>query len=102
MLTSRQGAEHSLASLFARAEAGVVSVGRAAGNTLSMARQLELPGYSTAALTLSRRHALLQVRDGQLQVLDDATVNGTYVNGQRLNEGIWRVLNEGDVVSLGG
>ena len=102
MLSSREGVEFSLAELFARAEDGCVSVGRAAACTMSMADQLALPGNSEAALTLSRRHVLLKLGEGQLQLRDNNTVNGTFVNGQRVNKGTCKVLNEGDILSLGG
>lgn len=102
---SRPGAAHAhayqLADAFHRATGGCVSIGRSSGNTISMLQELQdLP--SNVVMILSRQHVLLEVRDGQLNVADNDTVNGTFVNGQRIPAGIWRVLNDGDVVSCGG
>jgi pSer/pThr/pTyr-binding forkhead associated (FHA) protein len=99
MLRSRKGRVWELEALFAAAQGGLVRVGRAVDNTLSLASHL---GDSSAALTLSRRHAALRVDAGQLQLQDSATLNGTFVNDQRLPANAWKVLNEGDTFSLGG
>lgn len=48
--------------------------------------------------TVSRRHAILVRRAGRTRVLDDRSVNGTYVNGVRVEEA---VLADGDVIALG-
>jgi hypothetical protein len=48
--------------------------------------------------SVSRRHAILVRRGGRTRVLDDRSLNGTFVNGQRVEEA---VLEDGDVVVLG-
>ncbi len=48
--------------------------------------------------SVSRYHALLDVRDGNLLVLDAESTNGTYVNGERTAT---RELAVGDVVAFG-
>jgi pSer/pThr/pTyr-binding forkhead associated (FHA) protein len=47
---------------------------------------------------VSRRHAILVNRSGQLRILDDRSANGTYVNGRRVTEA---ALSDGDVVVIG-
>jgi pSer/pThr/pTyr-binding forkhead associated (FHA) protein len=48
--------------------------------------------------TVSRRHALIAQRDGQLTLLDDRSMNGTWLNGARIREA---PLRDGDVIELG-
>lgn len=48
--------------------------------------------------SVSRSHALLDVRAGALTVRDAGSTNGTFVNGERIEE---RALKPGDTVSFG-
>lgn len=50
--------------------------------------------------TVSRRHALvvLSPSGGKLRALDDRSLNGLYVNGERVE---WAVLNDGDELEVG-
>ena len=49
--------------------------------------------------SVSRRHAVLITRsDGQVEVRDDGSLNGTFVNGERIRR---HVLAHGDVVTVG-
>jgi pSer/pThr/pTyr-binding forkhead associated (FHA) protein len=48
---------------------------------------------------VSRRHAVVWVLDGGLLVRDEGSVNGTFVNGQRIHESTR--LADGDVVRVG-
>jgi pSer/pThr/pTyr-binding forkhead associated (FHA) protein len=48
--------------------------------------------------TVSRRHALVVQRDDQLMLLDDRSMNGTWLNGERITEA---PLSDGDVIQLG-
>jgi pSer/pThr/pTyr-binding forkhead associated (FHA) protein len=48
--------------------------------------------------TISRRHAIFVRRAGHTRILDDHSVNGTFVNGFRVEEAI---LTDSDVVVLG-
>jgi pSer/pThr/pTyr-binding forkhead associated (FHA) protein len=48
--------------------------------------------------TVSRRHALVLERDGAPLIADDRSLNGVFVNGQRVREAR---LRDGDEVRLG-
>jgi hypothetical protein len=48
--------------------------------------------------SVSRRHAIFVRRAGRTKVLDDRSLNGTFVNGLRVEES---ELGDGDVVVLG-
>lgn len=49
-------------------------------------------------VTVSRRHAEIHGEDGQLTIRDQGSLNGTYVNGDRVEE---RVLRTGDELQIG-
>jgi len=49
-------------------------------------------------LSVSRRHAVVAVRDEVVVVLDDRSLNGIVVNGERVGEA---VLAHGDEIRLG-
>lgn len=49
--------------------------------------------------TVSRRHALIVRQDGQTYLLDDASRNGTWHNGVRVDRAL---LRDGDTIELGG
>jgi pSer/pThr/pTyr-binding forkhead associated (FHA) protein len=49
-------------------------------------------------VTVSRRHALLTLVDGQVVLTDQASLNGTYVAGERVDS---HVLTDGDEVQIG-
>jgi hypothetical protein len=48
---------------------------------------------------VSRRHALIKSSDGRLQIRDEGSANGTFVNGHRLNGPA--ALRAGDVITIG-
>jgi pSer/pThr/pTyr-binding forkhead associated (FHA) protein len=48
--------------------------------------------------SVSRRHALIVQRDGQTVLLDDGSLNGTWLNGDRVDHA---VLTTGDEIVLG-
>jgi FHA domain/Zinc-ribbon containing domain len=49
--------------------------------------------------TVSRRHALVvRTEDGELRALDDRSLNGLFVNGERVE---WTPLSDGDVLDIG-
>jgi hypothetical protein len=48
--------------------------------------------------TVSRRHALLHRDRSGARVLDDRSLNGVFLNGQRVD---WRELENGDEVTIG-
>ena len=48
--------------------------------------------------TVSRRHALLCRQAGRVRVLDDRSLNGLFLNGERVE---WHDLNDGDELIVG-
>jgi len=48
--------------------------------------------------TVSRRHALIVRQPDGVRVLDDRSLNGVFVNGERIE---WRVLQDGDEILVG-
>jgi hypothetical protein len=48
--------------------------------------------------TVSRRHALLVRQPDGVRVLDDRSLNGVFVNGERVD---WRVVEDGDQIVVG-
>ena len=48
--------------------------------------------------TVSRRHALIVRQPDGVRVLDDRSLNGVFVNGERVE---WRVLGDGDEILVG-
>lgn len=48
--------------------------------------------------TVSRRHALVVRQADGVRVLDDRSLNGVFVNGERIE---WRALNDGDEILVG-
>jgi FHA domain/Zinc-ribbon containing domain len=48
--------------------------------------------------TVSRRHALIVRQHDGVRVLDDRSLNGVFVNGERVE---WQVLHDGDEIIVG-
>jgi FHA domain/Zinc-ribbon containing domain len=48
--------------------------------------------------TVSRRHAIIVRQDGSVRVLDDRSLNGVFVNGERVE---WSELSDGDELIVG-
>jgi hypothetical protein len=48
--------------------------------------------------TVSRRHALVCRQSGQVKVLDDRSLNGVFLNGERVE---WHDLEDGDELIVG-
>jgi len=48
--------------------------------------------------TVSRRHALIVRQPDGVRVLDDRSLNGVFVNGERVE---WSVLKDGDEILVG-
>jgi pSer/pThr/pTyr-binding forkhead associated (FHA) protein len=49
----------------------------------------------------SRRHATVFYENGQYMLRDERSANGTFVNGQQLDEGASHLLKDGDQVGIG-
>ena len=48
--------------------------------------------------TVSRRHALVVVTEAGVRALDDRSLNGLFVNGERVE---WAPLTDGDELEIG-
>ena len=48
--------------------------------------------------TVSRRHALIHRGEGKSRVLDDRSLNGVFLNGERVE---WHELQNGDEIAIG-
>ena len=48
--------------------------------------------------TVSRRHALIHREGDSVRILDDRSLNGLYVNGERVD---WHELVDGDHITIG-
>ena len=48
--------------------------------------------------SVSRRHAVITCRDGEVVLLDDRSLNGVWVNGERVGQA---TLQDGDTVAVG-
>jgi CRP-like cAMP-binding protein len=54
-----------------------------------------------ASRNISRRHARILLRDGQFYVAEEiGTMNGTFLNGERLSNGVLTPINDGDQLTL--
>lgn len=49
-------------------------------------------------MSVSRRHAIIVPRDSGARILDDRSLNGTFVNGRRIDSAD---LRSGDVITMG-
>lgn len=65
------------------------SIGRSSDNDLAIDNS-----------NLSRRHAVIESFDGQAQISDCGSQNGTEVNGRPVSAGV--ILRDGDLIRLGG
>jgi pSer/pThr/pTyr-binding forkhead associated (FHA) protein len=61
------------------------------GRSLSAELRFEDP-------TVSRRHAVLLVETGGIRVLDDRSLNGVFVNDERI---VSHLLSDGDEIVIG-
>jgi pSer/pThr/pTyr-binding forkhead associated (FHA) protein len=72
--------------------------------TVALTREWTRIGRSLAAdvrfddPTVSRRHALVVRQADGVRVLDDRSLNGVFVNGERVE---WRTLRDGDEILVG-
>lgn len=49
-------------------------------------------------VTVSRRHALIEIGDGEYRIQDMGSLNGTYINQNRIESGL---LRHGDELQIG-
>ena len=70
--------------------------------TTGEAPAIDLTPYNAVEQGVSRRHAAIVRKDGgSLQIVDQGTPNGTFLNGQRLIANQPRILRDGDELRLG-
>lgn len=62
---------------------------------------LDLTPYGGYQMGISRRHAVIRVRDRQLQFTDLGSRNGTYINGNKLPAQRTATLHHGDEIRVG-
>ena len=62
---------------------------------------IDLSPYQAYAHGVSRLHAVIKQASHHVLVMDLGSVNGTYVNGRRLNPNMEQPVNNGDIISLG-
>ena len=58
--------------------------------------------YSAQAQGISRCHCTLFAEEGKWKIKDNNSTFGTFVNGEKLASGLSEILNDGDMLSLGG
>jgi pSer/pThr/pTyr-binding forkhead associated (FHA) protein len=63
--------------------------------------EVDLTGDSDVAHGVSRRHARIFKQSGAVVVEDMGSINGTFINGRRLDPYLPDVLNDGDILQLG-
>jgi hypothetical protein len=63
--------------------------------------EIDLTRYGAYQMGLSRRHAMLRLREGRLEIIDLESRNGTFVNGLRLNSHQPMALAHTDELRLG-
>ncbi len=68
-----------------------ISIGRAPNSDILLSKD---------KLT-SRRHAIVRYENGNYVLRDERSANGTFVNGQQIEEMVPRVLQEGDHIGIG-
>ena len=78
-------------------DAGSVRSVRVPGNSMRIGRSLSAE-LRFEDPTVSRRHAVLLVEDAGVRVLDDRSLNGVFVNGDRV---VSQLLADGDEVVIG-
>jgi hypothetical protein len=62
---------------------------------------VDLSAYAGYRLGVSRKHAIIRLKNQQLELYDLGSSNGTSINGTRLNPHQSQVLRDGDEVMLG-
>lgn len=63
--------------------------------------EIDLNPYNAYEQGVSRMHAMISIREDRVTITDLGSANGTWVNGDRVSPHTARVLNHGDLVTLG-
>jgi hypothetical protein len=77
-----------------------IVIGRRDANSESIP-QIDLEPHGGLNKGVSRRHAIIVRRDGALNLIDQGSYNGTFLNGQKLVPQQPRILRDGDDIRLG-
>jgi CRP-like cAMP-binding protein len=112
----REVPEPSKAAAPQQAEAIAYFISKASGNVFPVFKPDSLIGrydsvtgqtpevdltHEDSARNISRRHARLVLKDGKPFVAEEiGTMNGTYLNGQRLQTGVLTPIKDGDELTL--
>lgn len=67
----------------------------------SVEPDIDLAPYGALEKGVSRQHAVIEISEDTLMIMDVGSSNGTFLNGQRLVPNQPRVLRDGDEVRLG-
>jgi FHA domain len=70
-------------------------------NTRDDKVDIDLTPFNAGELGVSRRHSRLQREQGTLQITDLNSLNGTFVNQQRLAPGVPQLLRDRSVLQVG-
>lgn len=83
----------------------IVTRGSNVGARYLLNKEVVTAGRSTKSdiflddITVSRHHAQFQMNDGTVEIVDNKSLNGTYVNRKLVNQSV--VLRPGDEVQIG-
>ena len=69
--------------------------------TTKVSPDLDLTPYGGYQMGISRRHAIMNLMNGNLVITDMGSSNGTFVNGQRLEARKPEPIRDGDLLRLG-
>jgi hypothetical protein len=63
--------------------------------------EIDLSNDSNSTHGVSRRHARIMKQSGMVVIEDMGSINGTFINGRRLDPYLPEVLSDGDIIHLG-
>jgi pSer/pThr/pTyr-binding forkhead associated (FHA) protein len=63
--------------------------------------EVDLSGFSDSSYGVSRRHARIMKQGGMVVIEDMGSINGTFINGKRLDPYLPEIIKDGDVLHLG-
>jgi hypothetical protein len=77
-----------------------VNIGRV-DPTSTVFPEVDLTNDEDAMKSVSRRHARIFLRDNAVNLEDLGSVNGTHLNGRKLDPYMPEILHDGDILQLG-
>jgi pSer/pThr/pTyr-binding forkhead associated (FHA) protein len=78
----------------------VINIGRV-DPTSAIFPEVDLTDESVSSKSVSRRHARIMKRENNVLLEDLGSINGTFINGKRLDPYMSEVLSDGDVLQVG-